>query len=73
MSVSEDMNQELLSPNQVAGIMNIHPHTVAEYARKGIIRGFVINPGSKRQHWRIYADSVRERMGIDKPESVGTG
>jgi hypothetical protein len=70
--MTEDLEQELLSPYDVARLWNVHPATVISWAERGYIRGFVMNPGSKKPLWRIYADSVRERMGLDKPAMIST-
>jgi len=61
----DDIKQELLTPSEVASLWGTSRQTVVNQCERGILRGFIINPGSIRPRWRIYADSVREVMKLD--------
>lgn len=64
--MTDDLKQELLSPSEVAELWGVNVQSIIRYAENGYLRGFIMNSGSPKPRWRIYADSVRERMGLTK-------
>ncbi len=69
--MADTMDEQLLTPHQVAGRLQVNERTVTLWLRKGHLRGFKVG-----KEWRISPDDLQAfleasaNMPTDKPRSI---